>query len=280
GFNYGVDFSGGRQYVVKFDKAVDVEQVRSALEGAFQSEDNTRSSVNVKTYGGSDQLKITTNYMIGSTTPGTDQVVEGKLNTALASLGGTPPLESRKVDPTISDDIRNHAIWAVAASLLFIFLYIVFRFRNWQFGLGAVLSLMHDALIVMGVYSLLYSIMPFSMEIDEQFIAAILTVIGFSINDTVVVYDRIREYLQDHKRDPWGQVFNKAINSTLGRTINTSLTVVIVLLVIFIFGADSIKGFVFAMLIGIGVGTYSSIFIASALVVDLHKDKVLEKAKK
>lgn len=280
GFNYGVDFSGGRQYVVKFDKAVDVEQVRSALEGAFQSDDNTRSSVNLKTYGGSDQLKITTNYMIGSTVPGADQVVEGKLNTALASLGGTPPLESRKVDPTISDDIRNHAIWAVGISLIFIFLYIVFRFRNWQFGLGAVLSLMHDALIVMGVYSLFYSIMPFSMEIDEQFIAAILTVIGFSINDTVVVYDRIREYLQDHKRDPWGQIFNKAINSTLGRTINTSLTVVIVLLVIFIFGADSIKGFVFAMLIGIGVGTYSSIFIASALVVDLHKDETGLTAKK
>jgi SecD/SecF fusion protein len=133
---------------------------------------------------------------------------------------------------------------------------------------------MHDALIVMGVYSLFYSITPFSMEIDEQFIAAILTVIGFSINDTVVVFDRIREYLQDHRRDPWKQVFNQAINSTLGRTINTSLTVIIVLLVIFLFGADSIKGFVFAMLVGIGVGTYSSIFIASAIVVDLHKDEL------
>lgn len=280
GFNYGVDFSGGRQYVVKFDKPVDVEEVRSALENAFQTDDNVRSSVNVKTYGGSDQLKITTNYMIGNAAIGTDQVVEGKLTEALAHLGGTPPLESRKVDPTISDDIRNHSIWAVGISLVFIFLYIFLRFRNWQFGLGAVLSLMHDALIVMGVYSLFYSIMPFSMEIDEQFIAAILTVIGFSINDTVVVYDRIREYLQDHRRDPWAQIFNKAINSTLGRTINTSLTVVIVLLIIFLFGADSIKGFVFAMLIGIGVGTYSSIFIASALVVDMHKDQVPVKTKK
>src|SRR5690606_13413489 len=128
GFNYGVDFSGGRQYVVKFDKPVDVEEVRSALENAFQTDDNVRSSVNVKTYGGSDQLKITTNYMIGNAAIGTDQVVEGKLTEALAHLGGTPPLESRKVDPTISDDIRNHSIWAVGISLVFIFLYIFLRF--------------------------------------------------------------------------------------------------------------------------------------------------------
>ncbi|MFZ1616274.1 MAG: protein translocase subunit SecDF [Flavobacteriales bacterium] len=279
GFNYGVDFSGGRQYVVKFDKTVDVEQIRDALETAFNAGEESRSSVNVKTYGGNDQVKITTNYMIKNASTNTDEVVEGKLNGALAQFGGAPPLESRKVDPVISDDIRNNSIWAVALSLVFIFIYILLRFRNWRFGLGAVLSLMHDALIVMGVYSLFYSIMPFSMEIDEQFIAAILTVIGFSINDTVVVFDRIREYLEDHKRDPWGQVFNRAINSTLGRTINTSLTVVIVLLIIFLFGADSIKGFVFAMLVGIGVGTYSSIFIASAVVVDLHKDNTPVKAK-
>jgi SecD/SecF fusion protein len=279
GFNYGVDFSGGRQYVVKFDRPADVEQVRDALEMAFKSDDNVRSSVNVKTYGGNDQVKITTNYMIDNTATGTDQLVEDKLNATLAKLGGAPPIESRKVDPTISDDIRYHSVVAVILSLIFIFIYILLRFRNWKFGLGAVLSLMHDALIVMGVYSLFYSILPFSMEIDEQFIAAILTVIGFSINDTVVVFDRIREYLEDHRREPWGQVFNKAINSTLGRTINTSMTVIIVLLVIFLFGADSIKGFVFAMLVGIGVGTYSSIFIASAVVVDLHKDEVPQKTK-
>ncbi|HRN38622.1 MAG TPA: protein translocase subunit SecF, partial [Flavobacteriales bacterium] len=184
-----------------------------------------------------------------------------------------PPLESRKVEASISEDIRVRSIWSVAIALVVIFLYIVARFRNWQFGMGAVVSLAHDALVVMSVYSLLYSIMPFSLEVDEQFIAAILTVIGFSINDTVVVFDRIREYLQDHRRDPWSGIFNKAINSTLGRTINTALTVVIVLLVIFLFGADSIRGFVFAMLIGVVVGTYSSVCIASALVVDLHKDK-------
>jgi SecD/SecF fusion protein len=274
GFNYGVDFSGGRQYVVKFDKPVEVEQVRDALDKAFEGESHVKSSTSVKTYGGSDQVKITTNYLINSTDANADQVVEGKLNAALAPMGAAPPLESRKVEPSISTDIRNHSIWAVGVALIFIFLYVVARFRNWQFGLGAIVSLVHDALIVMSVYSLFYTVMPFSLEVDEQFIAAILTVIGFSINDTVVVFDRIREYLQDHRRDPWIQVFNKAINSTLGRTINTSLTVVIVLLVIFLFGADSIRGFVFAMLVGIGVGTYSSIFIASAVVVDLHKDKL------
>jgi SecD/SecF fusion protein len=279
GFNYGVDFSGGRQYVVKFDKPVDVEQVRSALEVAFRTEDNTQSAVSVKTYGGNDQVKITTNYLVNSSSRDADGIVESKLNGALQPMGAAPPLESRKVDPTISDDIRVHAWWAVSLSLVFIFIYILLRFRTWRFGMGAVLSLAHDALIILGLYSLLYSVMPFSLEVDEHFIAAILTVIGYSINDTVVVYDRIREYLQDHRRDPWGQVFNKAINSTLGRTINTSVTVLIVLLVIFLFGADSIKGFVFAMLVGIGVGTYSSIFIASAVVVDLHKDEVPQKAK-
>ncbi|MBS1568118.1 MAG: protein translocase subunit SecDF [Bacteroidetes bacterium] len=279
GFNYGVDFSGGRQYVVKFDKPVEVEQVRDVLDHAFEAEGHVKSSTSVKTYGGSDQVKITTNYLINSTDPNADKVVENKLNQALAPMGAAPPLESRKVEPSISTDIRNHSIWAVGVALLFIFFYIVVRFRNWQFGLGALLSLMHDALIVMSVYSLFYSVMPFSLEVDEQFIAAILTVIGFSINDTVVVFDRIREFLQDHKRDPWVVVFNKAINSTLGRTINTSLTVVIVLLVIFLFGADSIRGFVFAMLVGIGVGTYSSIFIASAIVVDLHKDALPQPAK-
>lgn len=273
GFNMGVDFSGGRQYVVKFTQPVEVEEVRAILDQAFTYENGVHSSVNVKTYGGKDQVKITTNYMINSTDPNTDEMVEAKLNESLAGMGALPTLESRKVEPSISEDIRNHAIWAVALGLVAIFLYIVFRFRNWQFGIGAVLALTHDSLIVMGVYSLLFSIVPFTLEIDEQFIAAILTVIGFSINDTVVVFDRIREYMQDHRRDPWAGIFNKAINSTLGRTINTSMTVIIVLVVIFLFGADSIRGFVFAMLVGVLVGTYSSTCVASSLVVDFHKEQ-------
>lgn len=273
GFNYGVDFSGGRQYVVKFDQPVDEEAVRARLAEAFVDDAGLQSSVNVKTYGGRDQVKITTNFMINQEGTDADQIAEQKLHDALADMGAAPPLESRKVEPTISQDIRNQSLWAVGMALLVIFLYIVFRFSNWMFGLGAVVSLMHDALVIMAVYSLFYSIMPFSMEVDEQFIAAILTVIGFSINDTVVIFDRIREYLQDHKREPWIVVFDKAINSTLARTINTSITVIIVLLAIFIFGPDSIKGFVFAMLIGAIVGSYSSVCVASSIVVDLHKEK-------
>jgi SecD/SecF fusion protein len=275
GFDQGVDFSGGRQFVVKFDAPVDQDQVRKALDAVYV-EDGKKSSLGVKSYGGSSQLMITTNFLIMDKDQRTDSIVETKLVQALKPLGmaGSEPVASRKVDPTISDDIRSHAVWALALALLFMFTYIAIRFRTWQFGLGALLSLAHDALIVVGIYSLLWNILPFSMEIDEQFIAAILTVIGYSINDTVVVFDRIREYLQDHKREPWKVVFDKAINSTLGRTINTSVTVLLVLLVIFILGGVSIKGFVFAMLVGIAVGTYSSIFIASAVVVDLHKDSV------
>ncbi len=276
GFNEGVDFSGGREYVVKFQQPVQVEQVREALRPVFETEE---SNVKVVSYGGSNHVKVTTNFMVNSTDTATDKLVEGKLEEGLRELGAVfPPASSRRVDPTISDDIRVHAWYAVLAALVFIFAYVAVRFRTWQFGLGALLSLAHDALVVVALYSLLYKIMPFSLEIDEHFIAAILTVIGYSINDTVVVFDRIREYLQDHKREKWATVFDKAINSTLGRTINTSVTVLLVLLVIFLFGAESIKGFVFAMLVGIGVGTYSSIFIASAVVVDLHKDKVPEGA--
>ena len=280
GFNYGVDFDGGRTYVVKFTTPVDVDKVREALEPEFFA-DGRQFTVNVKTYGGSDQVKVTTNFVPDSTGTEGDRIVEERLHKGLTIVDAKHEIkESRKVDPTISDDIKRDAWIAVGLALLFVFVYVGIRFRTWQFGLGALLSLAHDALVVIGLYSLLWKIMPFSLEIDEHFIAAILTVIGYSINDTVVVFDRIREYLRDHKREPWAVVFNKAINSTLGRTINTSVTVLITLLVIFILGGVSIKGFVFAMLVGIAVGTYSSIFIASAIVVDLHKDTVPEPANK
>lgn len=272
GFNWGVDFSGGRTYVVKFTDGVDVESVRSALEPNFVTDEGVQSTVNVKTYGSDRQMKVTTNFL--STEGGTevDAVVDERLNTGLATLGNDYEItESRKVDPTISDDIKTNAVTSLVIALALIFVYIAFRFRNWQFGLGGLLSLVHDALIVLGLYSLLYKVMPFSMEIDEAFIAAILTVIGYSINDTVVVYDRIREYLGDHKREAYSVVINKAINSTLGRTMNISLTTLLVLFVIFFFGGVSIKGFVFALLVGIGVGTYSSVFVASAIVTDLLK---------
>jgi SecD/SecF fusion protein len=274
GFNWGVDFSGGRTYVVKFDGDTNVEAVRGALDKAFTGDDGVKSTVNVKTYGSDRQLKVTTNYLMNEADTAADRRVDARLREGLGALGlGYEVTESRKVDPTISDDIKTKAVTSLVIALALIFLYIAVRFRNWQFGLGGLLSLLHDALVVLGLYSLLYKVMPFSMEIDEAFIAAILTVIGYSINDTVVVYDRIREYLRDHKRESYAVVINKAINSTLGRTLNTSLTTLLVLLVIFIFGGVAIKGFVFALLVGIGVGTYSSVFIASSIVTDLLKDK-------
>jgi SecD/SecF fusion protein len=278
GFSQGVDFSGGRQYVVKFQHPVEVDAVTAALTKVYTEEGGSAAAVTAKHYGGTSQVMITTNYLVLDKDVKTDSIVEAKLLEALKPLGmaGSEPEASRKVDPTISDDIRSGAVWAVGITLLFMFSYIAVRFRTWQFGLGALLALVHDALIVLSLYSLLHGLLPFSLELDEHFIAAVLTVIGYSINDTVVVFDRIREYLQDHKREPWATVFNKAINSTLGRTINTALTVLLVLFVIFLLGGVTIQGFVFAMFIGIAVGTYSSIFIASAVVVDLHKDSVAE----
>lgn len=273
-FNWGVDFTGGRTFVVKFEQDVRVDDVRSALEPRFRGEDGVQSTVNVKTYGGARQVKITTNYLFDETGTAVDEQVDARLKEGLGSLNkGYEVTESRKVDASISDDIKVGAVTALSVALLCIFLYIALRFRNWQYGLGALLSLVHDAFIMLGLYSLLYKVMPFSMEIDEAFIAAILTVIGYSINDTVVVFDRIREYLADHKRESHEEVVNKAINSTLGRTMNTSLTTLLVLLIIFLLGGVAIKGFIFALLLGILVGTYSSIFVASALVVDLMKGK-------
>jgi SecD/SecF fusion protein len=274
GFNWGVDFSGGRTYVVKFDQDVPVEAVRSSLEPGFRYEDGTQSTVNVKTYGGARQVKVTTNFMWEETGTEVDAVVDGRLNTGLGLLDAKfEVIESRKVDATVSEDIKTSAITSLTLALLFIFIYIGVRFRNWQYGLSGLISLAHDVLFVLGLYSILWRVMPFSMEIDEAFIAAILTVIGYSINDTVVVFDRIREYLRDHKRDTHEVVVNKAINSTLSRTMNTSLTTLLVLLVIFLFGGVSIKGFIFALLLGVLVGTYSSIFVASSVVVDLLKGK-------
>jgi SecD/SecF fusion protein len=273
-FNWGVDFSGGRSYVVKFDREHRVDDVRNVLADQFVSETGEKSVPAVKTYGGSRQMQITTNFLVNERTTESDVIVDQKLTEGLNSLGGTHEITAqRKVDPTISDDIKTSAITALSLALLFIFFYIAVRFSNWQFGLGGLISLAHDAFVMLALYSLLWKVMPFSMEIDEAFIAAILTVIGYSINDTVIVFDRIREYLRDHKREPIDVVVNKGINSTLARTMNTSLTTILVLVVIFALGGTAIKGFIFALLVGIVAGTYSSIFIASSVVVDLMKRK-------
>ncbi|MBL8003118.1 MAG: protein translocase subunit SecD [Flavobacteriales bacterium] len=273
GFNWGVDFTGGRTYVVAFEQPVEATAVQEALEPVFRGEGGRQYTTGVKSYGGARQMKITTNYLIDDPVTGTDSLVEARLSGGLAPMGGFSIEESRKVDATISDDIKTTAITSVLIALVFMFIYIAIRFSNWQYGVGALLSLLHDTLFTLGLYSLLWGIVGFSLEIDEAFVAVILTVIGYSINDTVVVFDRIREYMVDHKRDPIVTVFNKAINSTLSRTINTGFCTLLVLLIIFFFGGVSIKGFVFGLFFGILVGTYSSIFIASAFAVDLLKNK-------
>jgi SecD/SecF fusion protein len=271
GFNWGVDFSGGRSYVVRFDQAVDPDEVETALK-PFMVEGDREYAVTAKTYGGERQLKITTNYLIDETTPQADSVAEARMSEGLTTLG--VPFSglddnARKVAPTISDDIKTGALTAVLVALVFMFIYIAIRFSNWQYGVGALLSLVHDTIFVLGLYSLLWGRVGFSLELDEAFIAVILTVIGYSINDTVVVFDRIREYMRDHKREPVVTVFNKALNATLSRTLNTGFNTMLVLLIIFFFGGVSIQGFVFGLFAGILVGTYSSIFVASAAAVEL-----------
>jgi SecD/SecF fusion protein len=270
GLSLGIDFTGGRTYVVKFDQPVKTADVAKNLTVEFGE------MPQVVTYGSSNTVKITTKYKIDET--GMEDEVETKLYNGLKGIiGGELTKEqfiskyrqsSETISPTISSDITIKAFWAVGIALLIIFLYIFMRFRNWQYGFGAVASLFHDTLFVIGIYSLLWGIMPFSMEIDQAFIAAILTVIGYSVNDTVIVFDRLREYLPIYRKRPIKEVLNMAMNSTLSRTINTSLTTLLTVIAIFIFGGPVIRGFVFALMIGIMVGTYSSIFIASMLMYD------------
>lgn len=274
GFNYGIDFKGGRTYVVRFDEDVKVEDVGRALAAVYGE------APEVKTYGGNNQVKITTEYKIDDVTEDVDNEVEELLLTGLKQggfIGSNVDIaqfdseyreSSQKVGPTISDDIKKDALISVIFALIIIFMYILIRFRNWQFGLGAVAALFHDTIITLGVFSLFHGLLPFSLEIDQSFIAAILTVVGYSINDTVVVFDRIREYMQIHPKRQVDINMNDAMNSTLRRTFSTSLSTFVVILAIFLFGGTSIQGFTFALLIGVGVGTYSSIFVATPLVYD------------
>lgn len=286
GFKYGIDFTGGRNYVVRFDKPVNAEDVEANLVKMFQTEDGKNSSVEAKTFGNDKQLKISTDYLIDDESLKADQAVEKKLYEGLksnlpanmtmsefksADKDHSGIISSEKVGPTVADDIQKHGILAVVAALAGIFIYILVRFRKWQFSLGAVAALFHDAVIILGTYSLLHKYMPFNMEINQDFVAAILTVLGYSINDTVIIFDRIREYLREKKSLTLAGLFDDSISSTLGRTFNTSFTTILVILAIFIFGGDNLRGFMFAMLIGIAFGTYSSIFIASAIAYDFLK---------
>jgi len=280
GLNYGVDFKGGRTYTVRFTEKVNAPNVANSLKEVFNS------SPEVKTYGPANQLKITTVYKIDDDGINVDDEVQHLLFTGLQSylpdnfvyddfiIKGSDTVHKigimgyAKVGPTIADDIKQAALWAIIGSLIVVFIYILIRFRKWQFSLGAVVAVFHDVIIVLAIFSIFQNMLPFDMEIGQSFIAAILTVVGYSLNDTVVIFDRIREFSIKHASWPFQRTVDAALSSTLGRTVNTSLTTLIVLLAIFIFGGDSIKGFMFALIIGVVVGTYSSLFIASPIMYD------------
>ncbi len=286
GLNQGVDFVGGRTYLVRFEKAMNTNEVSEVLTKEF-------GSAEVKTFGGDNQLKITTKYKIDESGVEVDNEIQEKLYNDLKpyfpegftydtfSKGDEAKtiglMQSMKVGPTIADDIKKASVWAVLGSLLIVFLYILARFKWWQFSLGAVIAVFHDVVIVLGIFSITKDLMPFNMEIDQAFIAAILTVIGYSLNDTVVVFDRIREYFNKEHDSQFSNLINNALNSTLSRTLNTSLTTLIVLLTIFILGSEAIRGFIYALMIGVIVGTYSSLFVASPIMFDTVGKKELKR---
>ena len=277
GLNQGVDFVGGRSYTVRFNDNVNPADIQNNLIEVF-------GNAEAKTYGSDNQLKITTNFKVDVEGSEVDTEIQEKM---FESLNGYLPkdvsyddfvngsedkqvgiMSSSKVGPTIADDIKKNSVFAIFGSLLVVFLYILLRFRDWQYSLGAVAAVFHDVLIVLGVFSISYSFMPFNMEINQAFIAAILTVIGYSLNDTVVVFDRIREFRLINRSWEFNKTVNGALNSTLSRTLNTSFTTLVVLLAIFIFGGESIQVFMFALIIGVMVGTYSSVFIATPVMFD------------
>ena len=287
GLNLGIDFKGGRNYVVRFDKDVTVNEVRNALAEVEEFENVPE----VKTYGPSRQVKITTDYKINDNHPEVDQEIQGLIYNALKGLYNTEMtyeqfttdsdksnvllgiLSSQKVGATVADDVTRKAFIAVIISLVVMFVYIAIRFRRWQYGVSSIVCLAHDTLLVIGMYSLFNNILPFTMEVNQSFIAAVLTIIGYSINNTVVIFDRVRENVNLFPKKGWKERFNSANNSTLLRTINTSGTTIVVLLAIFIFGGETIRGFVFALLVGMIAGTFSSLFIASPLAYALFKGK-------
>jgi len=274
GFGYGVDFKGGRSYVVRFDQTAPTEKARTLLFESFGQ------APDVKTFGSSNQLRITTSYLIDDYSETADSTVAGIVLSKLTEVTGTAPeiVSSQKVGPTVASDIKRSATLAIIFSLIVMFFYLLIRFRKWYFGAAAVAGLSFTVIVVLAIFSLLNGILPFSLDVDQAFIAAILTVVGYSINDTVIVFDRIREYLgmYSSKKEDIAEVINTALNNTLSRTIVTSLSTLLVLVILFVFGGEVIRGFSFAMLIGIIVGTFASLFVASPIVVDLTKRFVKE----
>lgn len=274
GFNMGVDFAGGTSAKVVFASAVDADQVRDVLGKTLIEEDGQTAAYMVQNIGaGSTDFKITTNYLMNSNSnANSEDATSEKLKEAFNKLGVDYKIDSTyQVDPTMSDDFRKEAIWAGALCLILIGIYMWLRFRKWDFAIGASVALFHDALFVIMMFTLFNGILPFSLEVNQNFVGAILTVIGYSINDTVVIFDRVREYTKIRRNAPLDKTINDALNSTMGRSINTSMTVLLTLIVMFIFGSDDIKGFCFAMIVGVLSGVYSTLFIATPIVVDLRK---------
>ena len=288
GLNRGIDFTGGRNYVIRFDQKVNIQEVEKLVTDAFEATEPEESfSVRVITIGDENQVRISTNYGLSSDDENLDALIENVLYESTKGLlqqevsreeflstqlnENVGIMSSQKVGPSIADDIKEAAVWSVIIALIIIALYIFIRFRNISFSIAAIVSLAHDTLIIMGVYALFWKLMPFSMEVDQSFIAAILTVIGYSINDTVVIFDRVREYRTLYPKRDMMENMNNALNSTLSRTFSTSLSTGLVLLAIFLFGGPSIQGFVFALLLGVLVGTYSSLYIAAPVAFGIQR---------
>ncbi len=290
GLNYGVDFSGGRTYVVRFDNNVSTVDLRTSLGNTLEI------TPEVKQFGPSSQVKITTKYLIDDEREEADSIVERSVYEGVKDFFKTEisykeftsdeegkligRLSSQKVGPTIADDIKRAAVMAAIIALIIVFIYIAIRFRKWQFGVGGLIALVHNTIITISLYSIFYGVLPFNLEVDQAFIAAILTIIGYSINDTVIIFDRIREFNNLYPKRSMKDNINSALNSTLSRTINTSGTTFVVLLMIFIFGGEIIRGFAFAMMVGILIGTYASIFNATPIAFDLIREKKEKKSKK
>ena len=287
--NFGIDFTGGRTYVVRFDQNVSANDVRNSLDAQFSE------APEVKTYGPSTQLKITTKYKVGDDSDEVKNEIMNKLYNGTKDYFETPitieefqstetnPLgiiQAEQVGATIAKDLKRSSIFALLGGLLVMFVYVALRFRNWKFGLGSVAALTHDSLLIIGTFALLHGLLPFNLEVDQSFIAAVLTIIGYSINATVVIFDRVREYKKLYPKRDLKTQMNDAINSTLARTINTSGTTFVTLLMMFIFGGESIRGFLFALLVGVVCGVYSSVFLACPIVYEVssRKEKQLEEA--
>ena len=309
GLNLGIDFTGGRNYVVQFDDpSIKVEQVRdvlsnvnvdkasihNALEMSNDTEVEDWSTPEVKTYGTNGQVKITTKFLIDNDNPAVDSIIQVILYDNLKSLykdeltmtkfssedETVGILSTQKVGATIASDVTRKSIWAIIVALALMFVYIAIRFKKWQYGVASIMALAQDTIIVLGMYSLFYNILPFTMEVDQSFIAAVLTVIGYSINATVVIFDRVRENVNLHPKSSWKENMTNAVNSTLTRSFNTSGSTLVVLLAIFIFGGDTIRGFIFALLVGVLAGTFSSVFLSTPFAYVLmkgnKKDKQIE----